>query len=285
MVIIGVMPGHRIGKFETEGLADLARLAVGISPLIGAGMAAALAAGRLGHFDAMRWWAFLARRFLGLRERILGLENVDPRESYLVMPLHEGFADPLLLAHLPLEFRFVARDELFDWPLLGIGLRASRQIQIEPEAPLRRLRKMLGEMGRAREDGLSIVLFPQGSILGIEAAFNPGAFRIADRLGMRVLPVVLTGTHRVWEHPYSPRLRFGCSVAMTVLEPLPLGAAVSRGRALEKEMKRMALSDREAPARRYIPERDGFWDGYAFEIDPDFPEVAESVRRHRSETS
>lgn len=147
------------------------------------------------------------------------------------------------------------------------------------------MRAMLEQIGQTAEQGSSVVVFPQGSILGVEAAFNSGGFRIADRLGLPVLPVVLTGTHRVWEHPYSAQLRFGCRVGMTVLEPLLPGEAVTSARSLEKEMKRIALEDRDAPARRYDPDRDGFWDGYAFEIDPDFPEVAESIRRHRSRKS
>ncbi len=46
-------------------------------------------------------------------------------------------------------------------------------------------------------------------------------------------------------------------------------------------MKALAFSPDVPPPRRYVPERDGYWDGFAFEIDPDFPVVADAVNAHR----
>jgi len=42
-----------------------------------------------------------------------------------------------------------------------------------------------------------LVAFAEGSILGVEVAFQPGAFRIARCFD---LPVVITGSHRDEEH-------------------------------------------------------------------------------------
>jgi len=67
--------------------------------------------------------------------------------------------------------------------------------------------------------GESIAVFPQGSVLGIEIGFRPGAVRLARALGVPILPVVISGTHRVWEHPFTPRLRFGQRVSLTILDP------------------------------------------------------------------
>jgi len=227
-------------------------------------------------------WAKAARRQLGLVEDISGLDRVDPEEQYVVTPLHEGFVDALLLTHLSLDLRFVVRDELFDWTWLGRALRATDQIMVKPEKYVTGYRQMLADTEVTFDRGQSLVVFPQGSILGIEAGFRQGPFRIADRLGKRVLPVVITGTHRVWEHPYTDRLRFGQPVSMRVLNPLPVGGGVDGMRELERTMKRAALSPKMAPARRFDPERDGYWDDYSYEIDPDFAEVAELVAAHRS---
>ena len=218
-------------------------------------------------------------------ERLQGLEKVDPDCQYLVAPLHEGFADALLLAHLPLDMRFVVRDELFEWKWLGAGLRATNQIKLKPESQIAGFRQLLADAESTFDRGQSLVMFPQGSILGIEAAFRRGPFRIADRLNRPVLPVVITGTHRVWEHPYTDRLRFGQTVSMHVFDPLPVGSAVDGMRDVERRMKQMALSPEVASARRFDPERDGYWDDYSYEIDPDFPEVAELVAQHRSTVS
>ena len=70
------------------------------------------------------------------------------------------------------------------------------------------------------DGGESLVLFPQGSILGIEVDFKAGPFALAASLGRPILPVALTGGHRVWEHPYSPRLRYGQRLSLSVLPPV-----------------------------------------------------------------
>ena len=120
------------------------------------------------------------------------------------------------------------------------------------------------------------------SCLGIETAFLPGAFRVAERFGRPVLPVVVTGTHRVWEHPYAATLRYRQRVSMRVLAPVTAATAVEDARKVEREMKAVALDAGMSPARRFVPERDGWWDGYAYEIDPDYPNLAAAVAAHRS---
>jgi 1-acyl-sn-glycerol-3-phosphate acyltransferase len=46
-------------------------------------------------------------------------------------------------------------------------------------------------------------------------------------------------------------------------------------------MKQRALSSDIEP-RRFEPDRDGWWDDYPYEIDSDFPELADRVAEHRS---
>lgn len=121
--------------------------------------------GRIGARRAMaraqRWWARGIARSLGLRLDWQGLERIDPRQTYVVMPLHEGFADAIALLHLPLPIRFVARDELASWPLLGGYLRDTRQIVIRPEDGPRAYRQMLGAAREGFAAKESLVIFPQ----------------------------------------------------------------------------------------------------------------------------
>jgi hypothetical protein len=70
-------------------------------------------------------------------------------------------------------------------------------------------------------------------------------------------------------------------MTMQVLEPITPTQAVGEASDLEREMKRLALAS-SVPPRRFDPEVDGYWDDYDYEIDPDFPRVAELVARHRA---
>ena len=260
------------------------RTAVGSTALIGLGGLTLSAIGprRRALHRAERRWGSMARRFLRLEVDASGFEHIDPDEQYVVMPLHEGFVDAVLLLDLPLDLRFTVRDELFEWRHLGLYLRRTRQLVIPTGSSVSMLRHLYREAAVTFEQGESLVIFPQGSILGIEAAFERGAFRLAERFERPVLPIVITGTHLVWEHPYSATLRYRQRVSFRVLEPIPGAGAARRARSLEKHMKDLALQDGMAPARRFVPERDGWWDGYAFEIDPDFPELAAAIEARRS---
>jgi 1-acyl-sn-glycerol-3-phosphate acyltransferase len=228
-------------------------------------------------------WADRVLEVTDTRLELVGLEHVDPHEPYVIASLHEGFADALALMHLPLSLAWVARDELADWPRLDAFLDTAAAITVSPEQPITAMRTLLLEAPVVFESGRSLVVFPQGTLLGIEAAFAPGAFRIADRFGRRLLPVVVTGSHRVYEYPFSPMVRFGQTIRMEVLEPIPAGAAIDSMARIERRMQDVALAAVPGP-RRYLPERDGFWDGYAFEIADRFEGVAASVIAHRRVT-
>jgi 1-acyl-sn-glycerol-3-phosphate acyltransferase len=223
---------------------------------------------------------------LGVDLAVSGMARIDTGRSYVVVPLHEGVFDPLAILHLPLPLRFVLRSEIMTWRGVGRYARATGQIAADPEAGRTGYRSLLVGAGAAQAAGDSLVVFPQGTLLGIETAFSPGAFRVAERTGQPLLPVVLTGSHQVWEHPFTPRLRFGARVGMKVLAPIEPDEIRNRGSEvirmeLQNSMKSIALNGTMPPPRRFDPDRDGWWDDYAYEIDPAFPELAARIESHR----
>ncbi|RZV43834.1 MAG: 1-acyl-sn-glycerol-3-phosphate acyltransferase [Acidimicrobiia bacterium] len=277
------------GRLAAGTPREAARLAAGAGWFLGPSARRVCRAGTAGDpptlHDLERRWAGRVSEFLGIEWDVAGLEHVVRDRRLIVLPLHEGFADGLAVLRLGMDARFVARDELFEWPTLGRYLKATDQVLIDPSAGPAAYRHLLRAGARVLEQNEALVVFPQGSILGVEAAFSRGAFHLAERLDARVLPVVITGSHRVWEYPYSPLVRFGQRVSVRVLPAVPPGEAVERATALEAEMKQVALSDTMAPARRFRPEVDGYWDDYRYAIDPAFPELAARVAAHRESLS
>ncbi len=229
---------------------------------------------------AERRWARAARAALGMRLDLVGLDHIDPAQPYLVAPLHEGLADAICLLHLPLELTFAAGDELYDWRTIEPYLAASGSAPVPADTGPPGYHALVAAARTAVERGDSLVIFPQGTILGIEAAFQPEAFSVAERLGLAVLPVVISGTHRVWEHPYTPTVRTGIDVHVEVLEAVPGDRITHEAEALQKEMKQIALGSGIEP-RHFEPDRDGWWDDHAYEIDPAYPELARRLAEHR----
>jgi len=52
--------------------------------------------------------------------------------------------------------------------------------------------------------------------------------------------------------------------------------------AVQHSMQELALRQTHAPARRYVPARDGYWDGFAFEIDPRFEALHAEIAVRRT---
>jgi 1-acyl-sn-glycerol-3-phosphate acyltransferase len=285
-----LLPGGKIGVSRRHDyLRTLAHLLVwlGAPPLLARLLGRLGARGALNHLQ--QWWARRVRHALNIQLDIDGLEHIDRRETYIITPLHEGFVDVLALLHLPLALRFVVRDEFLGWwLLLGPYLHDTGQVMICPEYGLRSYRQIRQAAPPILAGGESLVIFPQGSILGIEIDCMPGAFALARALHHPILPVAITGTHRVWEYPYTPRLRYGQRVSLRVLAPVSVAdmrhcKAEDLRHDIQQRLKRAALSGTMASPRRFVPARDGYWDGYAYRIDPHFAELADDIARHREE--
>jgi 1-acyl-sn-glycerol-3-phosphate acyltransferase len=253
-----------------EDLFDPSQLDAPLLDLIGPGVAAVVAAASSGNRHrlrrAERAWADAAVSALHVHLTTVGLDLVDPEVQYVVAPLHEGFADVLALLQLPLDLSFIIRDELLDLPYFGEYLQLAGHIAVEPELPRAAFRALLREVPTVLERGDSLVVFPQGTLLGIETKFQPGAFQLADRFGLSVLPVALSGSHQIWDYPFDRTLNRGQSLRLEVLDPVPAGQAMLKMADVEAELKSRARRG-PVPVRRYVPERDGLWEGYRFELE------------------
>lgn len=284
-----LMAGHTVGLPTLE---QYLRALIGGGALFGLPPLAARWLARRERRAALhrleRWWTRRLFDRLAIRLDLEGAALIDPDERYIVVALHESFLDVPALLHLPLPLRFAARDEIFGWRVLGPYLRDTGQLCITPERGRWSYRRLLRDARAVLDGGESIVIFPQGTILGIETSFLRGAFALAQALGRPLLPVALTGGHRVWEHPFTPRLRFGQRISMRVLPPIPAGDVAGQASEqlrldVQRQLKAEALSGTMAAPRHYLPARDGYWDGFAFQIDPAFPALAADMARRRQQ--
>jgi 1-acyl-sn-glycerol-3-phosphate acyltransferase len=212
---------------------------------------------------------------IDLKVEISGLEFL-PKEPCIIVPLHEGMFDVLALLHLPLAMRFAARSELFTWQWLGNIIKATQSIEVNPESGISSYRRLLHQAKAVLMRSEHLVIFPQGSVCGLEIAFQRGAFALAKTLDVPILPIVLTGSHRVWDHPFHPDLQTGQTINLCILEAQRNPEMLS----LQRQMKQLALQQTNTP-RHYLPKRDGYWDGYVFEIDRQFPQIFAEISLYR----
>ncbi|MBL0155919.1 MAG: 1-acyl-sn-glycerol-3-phosphate acyltransferase [Bryobacterales bacterium] len=143
-----------------------------------------------------RVWARMLLRAAGARVKVVGLEKLDPHASYVVCPTHISYMDtPVLLTHVPVNFRFLAKKELFAIPLLGGHLGRAGNISVPLEDPRAAL-KVLSAAGKAmQEKGLSMLVFPEGgrSEDGQLQPFKDGAAYLAIKGGVPLVPIAING--------------------------------------------------------------------------------------------
>ncbi|MCC7496242.1 MAG: 1-acyl-sn-glycerol-3-phosphate acyltransferase [Bryobacterales bacterium] len=185
-------------------------------------MAASLfdSTGRAQHKVA-RIWARMLLAISGVRVRVEGLEQIDPRAPYVIASNHLSYMDtPVVLAWIPLQFRFLAKRGLFRIPFLGTHLHRAGHIPV-PREDARAAVKTLNDAGRiVRERGVSILVFPEGG--RSPAAMRPfkeGAAYIAIRAGAPIVPVALVGTRPVLPMG-SVHVRSG-HVTVRIARPIP----------------------------------------------------------------
>lgn len=126
---------------------------------------------------------------------IEGKEKIDSAQTYVLVANHNSFIDILVLYYLPIHFKWVAKDSLFKVPFFGWNMGLSRYIAIRrgDEASKKALFKTVN-LWLFRK--VSVLFFPEGtrSLDGKLKPFKPGAFKAAIESGVKILPIILTGT-------------------------------------------------------------------------------------------
>jgi 1-acyl-sn-glycerol-3-phosphate acyltransferase len=136
--------------------------------------------GNIAHRVA-RIWAASILRVSGIRVKLNGLKNIDPSKSYIYMANHQSNFDiPVLLAHLPVQFRWLAKAELFKIPLFGLAMKRVGYISID-RSDFRSAVKSLKKAAETIRKGTSVVIFPEGtrSLDGKIHDFKKGGFIMA----------------------------------------------------------------------------------------------------------
>ena len=69
---------------------------------------------------------------------------------------------PVVLAHIPLQFRFLAKKGLFHIPFLGTHLRRAGHLAVVKGDPRASVKSMSDAAKMLTERGYSVLLFPEG---------------------------------------------------------------------------------------------------------------------------
>ena len=132
----------------------------------------------------------------GMRREVIGVENIDPKQAYVVVLNHQSMVDILSIYNLPLIFKWVSKKEVYRIPLVGRLLLMHGDIVIN-RASAKEAMQLVHTRGMEwLKKGASVSIFPEGtrSKDGEIHNFKAGAFILAKDAGVPILPIVLDGT-------------------------------------------------------------------------------------------
>lgn len=148
---------------------------------------------------APRWWARTIARLSGARVVVAGAEKLPPGQPFIFAANHQSQYDIYALqGFFPINFRWLAKKELFQIPFLGPAMRYAGCIPVD-RARGRQAMQSLNEAAAQIAGGTSVVIFPEGtrSRDGKLQDFKSGGMVLAIKSGVPLVPVAIIGSHEV----------------------------------------------------------------------------------------
>jgi len=144
-------------------------------------------------------WARMLLWLTSTRVNVIGRENVLLGKPQIFMANHQSDFDILIvMAHIPGQFRWIAKKELFKIPIFGKAMRSAGYIEIDRQNHEKAM-KSLDEAAQKIREGKSVVTFPEGTRSKDRTIkpFKQGLFHLAIKAGVPIIPISIIGAHEI----------------------------------------------------------------------------------------
>lgn len=160
-----------------------------------------------GFFDRdgrrMHWfataWSWLIMKTIASPVKVTGLDKIDRSKPHVYAVNHASALDiPVIYVNLPFQFRIAFKKELLAYPVVGWHLKRSGQICLDQQNPSRSIGSIRAAL-KGLQAGMPLVIFPEGGRTpdGEIKPFLPGAFFLAIKAQVDIVPVALVGTYEL----------------------------------------------------------------------------------------
>ena len=145
------------------------------------------------------WGAKTGVRLAGVKVETIGLDRIDPSRTYIFMSNHVSNIDPpIMMPLIPRRTSVMARNELFNYPLLGKAMKLGSLVPVDRknrEAGIAAVRAA-SEVIRS---GINMTIYVEGgrSLDGRLLPFKKGPFYLATECSVPVVPETIVGTHHI----------------------------------------------------------------------------------------
>ena len=168
-----------------------------------------------------KWWARLTCWLALCKVKVIGRENLDPKQSYVFVANHQGAFDIFLVyGFLNQNIKWVQKQSLRKIPLVGKASEIAGHVFVDNSSAASRV-ATIQKAKKQIVDGVSIVMFPEGSRTrnGKLGRFKRGAFQIAIDMKLPIVPITINGSYdvmRVGSYIIRP-----CKMELIIHKPIP----------------------------------------------------------------
>jgi 1-acyl-sn-glycerol-3-phosphate acyltransferase len=160
------------------------------------------------------------------RLRYEGLEHIPAAGPAIVACNHISYLDPLTNASAVMKAgrrpRFLAKDELFRIPVVGLAFTGAKQIPVV-RGPGDATTALLAAE-RSIAEGEVVVIYPEGTVTTrpdhLPMRGKTGTVRLALATGVPITPLVSWGSQAVWQKSGRGSLKFGRPVWLRAAPPI-----------------------------------------------------------------
>lgn len=152
---------------------------------------------------------------------VSGKNRIRKDATYVIVSNHQSQLDILLAFRLFFPFKWVSKAEIFKLPFIGWNMELNRYIKLK-RGDKESIRTMLETCEATLASGSSVYFFPEGtrSRTGILKPFKPGAFILAKKMHLPILPIVINGTKAALPK-YSLNFHGHHRLRIEILEEIP----------------------------------------------------------------
>ena len=152
-----------------------------------------------GHETGIKWGRRVMALTPGWKVKFSGRKNIPHgQQSFIIVANHESTTDIFSIFLLGIQFRWLAKHELFKVPILGYCMRKIGYVAVK-RGDKHAHKEALEECTAWIQRGIPVLFFPEGtrSLDGSPKKFKMGAFKLAVETHKPLLPVVLSGAGKL----------------------------------------------------------------------------------------
>ena len=171
------------------------------------------------HYVPVFWCWFTCHIYL-LPITVVGREYLDPKQTYVFMPNHQGYFDIFLIyAYLGMKFKWMMKDYLRNIPFIGYACHCSGHVYVGDSVSS--ISRAIQQSRVLLENGMSMCIFPEGTRThtGEMGEFKRGAFMLASQLERPIVPITINGSYDVFNREDTMVNRH--SLELIIHKPIP----------------------------------------------------------------